>query len=56
MTIRGVFQGLGMICAGVLMFALAMIVGADVEIRGWLTWYLFALSMGTVGGMIAMIN
>ena len=52
---KSIIQGLGMICAAVLVFALAMIAGAKVEIRGWLTWYLFALSLGTVSGMIALV-
>ena len=43
----------GALCAGVLVFALAMLIGADVPAAGWLLWYLFALAMGTVGGMIA---
>lgn len=47
---------LGALCAGVLVFALGMIIGADVAISGWLLWYLFALSLGAVGGMVAMLK
>ena len=47
---------LGALCAGVLVFALGMIIGADVAVSGWLLWYLFALSLGAVGGIIAMMN
>ena len=43
----------GAMCAGILVFALAMLIGAGVPVTGWLLWYLFALAMGTVGGMIA---
>ena len=46
----------GAICAAVLVFALGMIIGADVAISGWLLWYLFALSLGAVGGMVAMLK
>ena len=47
---------LGALCACVLVFALGMIIGADVAISGWLLWYLFALSLGAVGGMVAMLK
>ena len=47
---------LGALCAGVLVFALGMVIGADVAVSGCLTWYLFALSLGAVGGMVAMLK
>ena len=47
---------LGALCAGVLVFALGMIIGADVAVSGWLLWYLFALSLGAVGGMVVMLK
>lgn len=46
---------LGALCAGVLVFALGMVIGADVAVSGWLLWYFFALSLGAVGGMVAML-
>lgn len=49
-------KGFGAMCSGVLVFALGMIVGADVSVSGWLLWYLFALSLGSVGGMIVWIG
>ena len=53
---RNFVMHLGAICAGVLVFALGMVIGADVAISGWVLWYLFALSLGTVGGMIALMH
>ena len=53
---RNFVMHLGALCAGVLVFALGMIIGADVAVSGWLTWYLFALSLGAVGGMVAMLK
>ena len=53
---RNFVMHLGAICAGVLVFALGMIVGAGVTISGWVLWYLFALSLGAVGGMIALMH
>ena len=56
MSFKSVFTHLGAICAAVLVFALGMIIGADVAVWGWLLWYLFALSLGAVGGMVAMLH
>ena len=53
---RNFMMHFGAICAAVLVFALGMVIGADVEISGWVLWYLFALSLGTVGGMVAMLK
>ena len=53
---KPVFKGIGAMCASVLVFALGMIIGADVVVSGWLLWYLFALSLGSVVGMVAMLE
>lgn len=53
---RNFVMHLGAICAAVLVFALGMVIGADVAISGWVLWYLFALSLGAVGGMIALMH
>jgi len=50
------FKRIGAVCASVLVFALAMLVGAGIPASGWLLWYLFALSLGSVGGMIALVS
>jgi len=53
---RNFVKHFGAVCAGVLVFALAMLIGADVSASGWLLWYLFTLSLGSVGGMIALVS
>lgn len=52
---RAFISHIGALCAGVLVFALAMLIGADIPASGWVLWYLFALSLGTVSGMIALV-